>query len=737
MELDPVTYEVLRHRLWMINDEQAQVASLVSGSPVVYETKDLSSALMTPGGDGLFVSAHLTRLASCLQDITKCVIERCTENPGVRPGDAFLTNDPWVGAIHQNDVAMVAPIFSGDRLLAWTGIVMHEIDVGGVTPGSLSVGVTDVYGEGPLIPPVRIVEEGVLREDIEALVVRNSRTPAMNSLDIRGRIAGVNRTSRRIQEVVDHYGCDTLLAVEEEIIRRTRAAIERRIAALPDGVWYEEGFLDHDGRTDRMYRLCVSVTKAENRLVFDFAGTDEQASGGVNCAPSGLVGGVVGTLLPWICYDLPWSTGALLPLIQIKSDAGTLNNATFPAGVSHGSVAASRATSHVVLAALSKMCAVTNSGLTRQAEANWTAGWQGMTLEGSWPDGKRFTGITLDQPGGGGARTHSDGIDTGGNPNGPSFGVGNVETHEASYPLLYVYRRQATDSGGAGFYRGGVGTELLVIPHKAAGDIAVNVFAHGAKQPEARGLYGGYPSSVQVRVAFRGSDVKRRYALGEFPTDVFAVECREVEPLAAKQSLRLADGDCLLFVRAGGGGFGDPLQRSPATVAGDVRAGLCSEEVAGGIYGVVLAAGGEADTAGTEARRAAIRAERMGGVAVANGAGGAPRDGDVETELGIIGTAYVLAVDSLGNFLRCRGCGAVLGEGSGDPKRGSVMRERTITVASPWNRFGDVEDVELREFACPSCGRLGAVQVRRRDDPMLFDVSMPHGARARDAAASR
>ena len=156
MPLDPVTFEVLRHRLWAINDEQGLVAARISGSPVVYEAFDFNTALLTPEGEGLFVGIYGTRLSASIYLAVKAIIERFSENPGIEDGDAFLTNDPWFGAVHMNDYLMCSPIFWKGKLVCWTGVTMHEIDVGGPVPGSFVVGSREVFGEAPLVPPVGV-----------------------------------------------------------------------------------------------------------------------------------------------------------------------------------------------------------------------------------------------------------------------------------------------------------------------------------------------------------------------------------------------------------------------------------------------------------------------------------------------------------------------------------------------------------------------------------------------------
>ena len=234
-QIDAITLEVLRHRLMMINDEQGRVASRLSGSPVVYEAKDFNSALLTPNGDSLFIGVYMTRLSLCLSAAVKTVIERFGTVMGFKDGDAFVTNDPWAGAVHMNDILMFAPIFHGERLVAWTGLAMHEVDVGGPNPGSFTVGTPDVYGEAPLLPPMKIIDAGVLRPDVEAMVSRNSRTSALNALDIRARIAAINRTRQRIAEVIAEYGLDTLMEAQSRIIafRVSGARSEKRAGRSP------------------------------------------------------------------------------------------------------------------------------------------------------------------------------------------------------------------------------------------------------------------------------------------------------------------------------------------------------------------------------------------------------------------------------------------------------------------------------------------------------------------------
>ncbi len=727
--IDPITLEVLRNRLAMINDEQGRVASQLSGSPVVYEAKDFNSALLTPEGEGLFVGIYMTRLSLCLNGFAKTVMTSFKDNIGYAEGDAFVTNDPWAGAAHMNDFLMIAPIYHGETLVCWTGLAMHEVDVGGPNPGSFTVGTPDVFGEAPLIPPVKMVERGKIRNDIEALLIRNSRTSRLNGLNMRARIAAINRTRQRIKEVIAEYGLDTVMQAQRGILDLARASFSRRLRSLPEGTWKTEGFLDHDGNQNRLYRICLAMTKSGEHLKFDFTGTDAQARGAVNCARTGLESGILSAVLPMLCYDIPWTTGGIMPMIEIISAEGTINNARHPAAVSMATVSAIFATSHVTSGTIAKMLAC--SSLHDEIQANWAPAWQGVTMAGHFAGGRPFTAVLLDETGGSGGRSWKDGIDAGGLPGSPAMAIANVEVYEKEYPILYVYRRQAPDTGGQGMYRGGVGTEGMLIPHRNEGPIDLTRIAHGVSQPEAQGLYGGYPSSVQVTLLLRDSDHRRQFAERHVPVSIEALHAASIEPMEAKQRTLLNPQDAIVIVCAGGGGYGDPLQRDPAAVLVDMEAGLVSAAVARAVYGVATveasaAAGCQIDAAATSTLRKSIRERRL--------SEGRRLPARAPTAMNLAGSAGVLA-QSIGAALDrvqengearyvCRHCKTSICGAHDDPKSGALARQVRMESLSPWNRYGLVDEIVVREFCCPGCAHLFAVEVRRKDDPVLFDTSL-------------
>ncbi|MGE3936399.1 MAG: hydantoinase B/oxoprolinase family protein, partial [Rhodospirillaceae bacterium] len=381
--------------------------------------------------------------------------------------------------------------------------------------------------------------------------------------------------------------------------------------------------------------------------------------------------------------------------------------------------------------AIAKMLAC--SDLREEIQANWTPAWQGCTIAGHHGDGRPFTGVLLDQAGGGGGRSWKDGPDTGGLPGTPAMGIANVETYEKEFPLLYVYRRQAPDSGGPGLHRGGVGSEMMIVPHKNQGAIDVTVLTHGASQPEGHGLSGGYPSCVQVRLMLRGAKVKEALAAGGVPTDADTPRRDRLEPLAAKQRTLMQPDDAVVFMTCGGGGYGDPIKRDPAAVARDVAVGLVTHAIARDLYGVALTDDG-ADAAATAALRAGIRKDRLAEGRPCRDGGGAAASAAGDTILRI-GDATALVDTPAGPVHACQDCGHVLADGAEDPKTGALVRERRLETASPWNRYGLTEEIVIRELCCPSCAHLLATEVRRKDDPVLLDTTLAAGA-ARPARAA-
>ena len=259
---DPVTFEILRHRLTAINDEAAVTIAFASGSPVATEAYDFNSALMTASGDVVLVGQYIVAHAAAMDLLVKHLIAEYADNPGIGPGDMFMTNDPYIAAMHQPDVVVAAPIFVDGELVAWCGSVVHQSDVGGPLAGSVGAGAASIYQEAIPLAPVRIVEAGRVRKDIEREFLIRSRTPELNALDTRAQIAANNVHAMGFAEVCATYGTATVTGCMEWLIDTTTRRFEQRLRGLPDGEWSHTCYVEHDGRSDEVYRVELILRKA-------------------------------------------------------------------------------------------------------------------------------------------------------------------------------------------------------------------------------------------------------------------------------------------------------------------------------------------------------------------------------------------------------------------------------------------------------------------------------------------
>jgi len=237
-QIDPLTYEVIRHRLWTITEEMADAIRRMSGSIVVIECNDFNTCIMDEIGDTVQMGLYCTQLSAAGDLSVKWTLEHRADNPGIADGDMFLTNDPWIGGgVHQSDVSVLAPVFWEGELFAWTNAVSHQLDVGGVAAGSWTPKSRDVFWESLPIPPVKIYENGRLRADAEDAYLRRSRVPRLLALDLRAQIGANKVAGERIKALIAKYGPSNVKAVMRRILSDAENRIRRKLRELPDGTW--------------------------------------------------------------------------------------------------------------------------------------------------------------------------------------------------------------------------------------------------------------------------------------------------------------------------------------------------------------------------------------------------------------------------------------------------------------------------------------------------------------------
>jgi N-methylhydantoinase B len=607
--LDPITFEILSSRLSAINDEAATTMRLVSGSPVANEAYDMNVGLMDANGDCFAIGMYITIHALSLSSTVRWIQQEYggDAGPGIEPGDIFMSNDPYVGACHQMDVVVVAPIFAGGDLIGWTGSTVHQIDLGGPVEGQVQVGATSVWGEQPLFPPVKIVEAGELREDVERGYLRRTRLPNLVGLDLKAMIAGCNVAAERVQELVGRYGRPMVLAAIEGINAATAARFRARLRELPDGTWSHRGYIEYDA----IYPVIVSMTKRDDRLIFDFSQTADQAPAVVNCTRPACVGATIAAVLPYLCYDMPWSPAGLQSAVEVVTREGSIVHAAWPAGVSKATTTGSFMATISSSVCLAKMLAASEPH-REQFMATWMGGLYVEDVFGVDQRGDFFGATILDaMAGGSGARARADGLDAGGFLDSPSSIIANVEDYEYSYPVLYLYRRIQPDTGGAGRFRGGNTLSMMYVCHDV--DVIPTKIMHaiGTLQPGSTGIAGGYPSCTNQFVIKRNTNVRQLLGRGYVPSELDEIDGDlEVYPDSIVKTSQSA-ADVYRCIAMGGGGYLDPLDRDPERVLADVVSGVVTPAHGAERYGVIVTDGAErVDAAATEARRREIRAER-------------------------------------------------------------------------------------------------------------------------------
>jgi N-methylhydantoinase B len=727
VELSPILFEVIRNRLVAITEEMRIALQSVSGSPTVTEASDFFTGLFLPDGSvvsmGFQVAYHAPVCSQFVRHIGTLAgrsgagpdAARRSANGGasltVRDGDMFIGNDPYIAALHQNDVQMVGPIFADGDIVMWAGVEAHETDVGGMDFASWSPRAREVFQEGMRIPCVKLVDRGELREDVLDMVLAASRLPGPLGLDIRAFMATLTVARSRVTELVHRYGAHAVKQAIERMIASSQTKMRARLSELPDGEFLGVDFLEHDGHSNVLYKLHCRATKRGDRLTLDYSGSSAQAPGFINCTRSGLVGAVCGSILPTLAWDMQWNEGALAP-IEIVAPDGLICTAKHPAPVGSATVEAIWVTANATMLALNKMLMCSTK--YRDRAQGLSAGVMAtFNLGGINQFGERF-GLHLMDPlaAGSAAWPTKDGVNAGGPITSPFSGIADVERNEQVSPLFYLYRRLACDTGGAGRQRGGVGAEIGLtlggISHAEA-----LVMTHGVEVPNGHGLGGGWP----------GACVRQTW--GRDAVEGGRAKPADYEVFGPKPGLmRMTNRDVFAVSWQGGGGHGDPLERDASAVADDVARGLVSAGAARSIYGVVLVNGG-ADDAATRDLRDEIRRQRLGypcSDSTASTTTRAMRDGRVVLEIG----DALRVVSSQGQLHVVTKAGAVLASGSTRWRSGAhksaqdeVLPELGILLH---------QDLVVTTWVCPVSGAQLAVDVHRRDeapeDDVVLDLSM-------------
>jgi N-methylhydantoinase B len=599
--VDPVTFSIIRHRLFRVVEEAVITLKHVSGSAITNEGHDLMVSLYQADGSllmgGVGFLHHLTSAAEACKAIIRKFAGRIGE------GDLFLLNDPYTAALHTSDIYLVSPIHHGGKLVAWSACFVHVSDIGAMNPGGFAPDAQDIFTEGFSSPGIKLVEGGELRQDVWETILNMVRNPEMVALDLRSMIACNNVARERMIALIEKYGAPIVDTVCRMLIDQSEARLRERLRELPDGRWQSRQYLEVKGET---YKVLLTMTKSGDSLTFDFTGSSPQSKYSVNCSKWASLGGLFAPLFPLLCYDIVWNEGVIKPITMVAPE-GTIVNCMRPAPVSVATVGAIQSVNNAACSAIGKMLGASDK-YADEATAVWHANHFAIFMFGNNQRGRLAIGILTETfAGAGGARTFADGVDIGGEIPNPISRMANVETIEAQFPIRYLFRRRLKDSGGPGEYRGGAGGEMAIVAHDAPdGGIHYVVSGKGTKFPQSEGLGGGYPGGVNDYVWVHAPS--EMHNADRFAATLDTIP-GENEPIA--WGVFPLMGNDALYVRwNGGGGVGDPLNRPAEKVLADISGGLITDQAASDVYGVVRN-NGTLDQAATRAKRAALRDARL------------------------------------------------------------------------------------------------------------------------------
>jgi N-methylhydantoinase B len=559
-QADPATFEIVKNSLYKTAEEMRVVLAKTAYSPILKSAGDYSCGVFDANGDMVAQGPDLPIHLGSMPDAVRAVV--AAFGADVHDGDVFIHNDPYFGGSHLPDVNVVRPAFHEGRLLGFSCLRAHWPDVGSATPGSYGA-VTEIYGEGLRLPPLRFASRGVVNPDLEKVILANVRTPDERKGDLGAQLAATLRASERMSALARRYGGDGLVGYMREVMDYSDRLMRAALEDLPDGEGAFEDFCDGDGiaddaqGNDARFRIRLSVRKARDRLIVDFAGTDPQVKGPMNAPLSVTASGVYCGLKTAIDPNnlIPPNSGCWRS-IEIRAPKGSVVNADFPAPVVYANHEMSHRVADMIMGALAAFMPEQVMACSQGTSAI-------LTLGGVDPrTGRRYVSYETVK-GGYGARPNKDGI------NVIASGISNtmntpIEVLEMAFPVRVERYEIEPDSGGAGRYRGGCGARRVW--RMLAGADATGALCMERMTSPPFGIMGGKPGAAAV-VTLTTPDGATRH-------------------LPSKGAFAAPASSLVDMRTPGSGGFGPPAERDRAAIGRDLLDGYVSEAGAQRDYGV-------------------------------------------------------------------------------------------------------------------------------------------------------
>lgn len=554
MSTDLFTQEIVKDALVAVGYEMFDAMIRTSMSPIIYETTDFAVGVTDARGNLIAQGNGVTAFLATLDTAVQSTLVRYPAPDYFSPGDVLITNIPYEGGgTHLSDVVILVPVFAGGRLIAWTVNKAHWTEVGGAQAGSVSTEATEIFQEGLQFPFIKLYEKGRINEALVAVIRCNVRLPDSTIGDMHAGVAAARVGARRIEEIVEKYGVETVVAAMESLLDYGERMTREELAKLPAGVYEAEDIVESDGLGNGPFHIKVKVTISADDVIADFTGTDAQAKGPINCSLTGLVTGVRCVFKAITNPDLPANGGCFRPL-KIICPPGTVISAQAPAPVS--------LYYEPLIAAMDVMWQALAPAVPDRLPAGHQRAVNATFVAGLHPDTRDLFVMGEPLVGGWGASRSRDG-DNGQFccANGETYNI-PVELFESRYGLKVEQYAFHNDDGGAGEFRGGKG---LVLDYRVTSDEAFLTYATSRSERPPWAMRGGQTGSLNNAKVLRQDGTVETYDM-----------CTRV---------RVAKGELIRLTTATGGGSGDPKKRPRERIEQDIKNGFVTLEQAARDYG--------------------------------------------------------------------------------------------------------------------------------------------------------
>jgi N-methylhydantoinase B len=559
IQIDKILVSIFQRAFKSVTDEMSISLTKTTRSPILCEAKDFVTGLYDAKGQMLEQTENLPILSFSLGPVCRVILDQYGKD--IHEGDVIIHNDVFSMGNQNNDVAIFKPIFFEGTLVGWSAAKGHQADIGGAVQGGYNPNATEVWQEAIRIPATKLYEKGKLRKDVWNLIFANIRLQMVQE-DIKAQIGACTLGERRLQAFVAKYGLEIFEAHKQALFDSTEKMMRAEIKAIPNGLYKGSSMVYYDGKhPNTKFPIRTEITVKNDEIIFDFSKSSPQTKGFVNGTYTSTCSAITLTFLQMVNPNIPHNEGMIKPLKYIVPE-GTILNASYPAATTFGNHLCPQVADAIFKA------------LGTAVPDRITAGWNHLLCSlftGIHPaTNKKYVDICfLGMKGGSGAMNGNDGYDHIGMIDA-SGGVldQDYEMYEQQTPHLILQHEYLCDSGGAGEFRGGLGTETKIMLR--GGDTTMVVFGDGDVE-ENYGLFGGKGSVLnKIELTYPAKSGKKK----------------KVIPMSKDLLQGIPDGTLYYQIAGGGGGYGNPKKRNKDKVKEDVKNEVVSKKAAEKLYGV-------------------------------------------------------------------------------------------------------------------------------------------------------